>query len=180
MMYIGSGPLGGVLAAADPGGIGPTVWGRRLRRVKLADLRAVRGRDVLYLDTVDVGSCSELQVRLRWLVTPYRIEKTVMYYLLRAVAARVVRVHVTAITDSAAWKRLIVDARADAVEIRGFTYRALVELLGKVVSSNAEIRRIRSSELCELARANGVLWESLRVDAHNFSSRLIKGLLCSG
>lgn len=175
MKYIGSGVLGRLIAErqadAETGDV--VIWGRRARRVRPADLREVIGRRVVYLDTVDPQSCRDRALRLRWRVTPYRLEKTFMYYFLCLFSESVVRVHVPAITDSATWRRLVVLEPERGLEVRCLRYEALIALLERMFASGKPSGRYRSVELFRLAREFGLAVDSILADRRNFSTRLL-------
>ena len=164
MNYIGSGKFGSYLTAAGgaPGRKGINVIGRRLHRLRIADWLAIKGSQNVFLDTTDIASCRDLSStsKFRWTFNPYRLEKEVTYWLIRLISQSVLRVHITAISDSNAWKKLCVSE--NGITIKALTYEQWSTLIQTVVKRRTQ-PRYRSEELLALAKELNIGPQSLRV-----------------
>ena len=181
MIYVGSGRFGDYCKAQDILTETPVtfVWGRRFRNVTIRDLKSIKGKGVLYLDTVDLGSpVISAAHRLRFLLWPYRVEKALTYFLIRIVSSHVIRVHVPAIVDSPAWQNLRLDGAADTVKVPGFTYESLFHLVTFLGRAEKKAKRISSKELFRIARDQNINIQFIEVARDNFSAQLVRSIPC--
>ena len=152
MNYLGSGKLGEYFEVVASGDAShrQLVVGRRLKNMTLSDWAAVRRSHCVFLDTVDLMSISAAKFsdRLRWRFNLYRIEKTMMYFLVKALARGVYRIHIPAIVDSHAWLQLA--QKGSDVSVSGLSYQVLAAVVLHVAKEGVE--SLSSSEvflLCE-------------------------------
>ena len=172
MKYLGSGPLGKLISQLDSD-LEAThflVIGRRIRNFKLNDWGSIRRSRCIFLDTVDLDSISTASflVKLRWWLDPYRVEKSITYYVFKIFSPQVIRIHVPAILDSVAWERLALND--GGILISGFTYRDIAKLLSYSTKNPKGV--YRCSDLYSLCEELGIEVESARVK-DCFSSRIV-------
>jgi len=179
--YVGSGRFGAVVNGNPDLSQNNSwlIWGRRFRRITRSDIDIIRRQKVIYLDTIDIASCASTRAaKLRWAFSPYRLEKAATFYLLSLFASSVIRLHVPAITDSEAWRRLLAAPSEASIRVQGFQYSQLASLINLVSSVQSPVKRIRAASLLDIARTNGMEIDEISVVANNFSGQLLGGSSC--
>ena len=172
MKYLGSGPLGKLISQLDNDfeTTNFLVIGRRIRNFKLSDWGSIRRSRCIFLDTIDLDSISTASffVKFKWWLDPYRVEKSITYYVFKIFSPQVIRIHVPAILDSVAWERLLL--KDGGILISGFTYRDIAKFLVYAAKNLKEV--YKSSDLYSLCEEVGIEVESGRV-RNCFSSRIV-------
>jgi hypothetical protein len=177
---VGSGRFGEVVRSHldEQDASDTVVWGRRLRKASLSDFRIITGKNVIFLDTVDLKSPAiGWSKRLRWLIWPYRVEKALTFYLIRILSNTIIRIHVPAIVDSNAWQRLTSDDSSKSIQLRGFTYQSLFGLVAHI-SRKHESGGVTASELFRLAKDQDIDIDTILVSSDNFSAQLVTAIPC--
>ena len=180
MIYIGSGYIGDLLAQSDLAKCSnyDVLWGRRALNTKLPNLKTVFRKKVIFLDTVDAWQNRATgKLWLWWSFSPYRIEKSLTYIMLVILCKHVVRLHVPAITDSAALLRLVVDDARQPVSAPGFTYASLLEFVMYVDSCEEQRRSYKSVEMFKIARSRGLDIQLVNADPSVNASKLLSRML---
>lgn len=169
MKYIGRGQLK-VFAEETDTYPNVIVWGRRLKNIRVADLKGIFKQRVVYLDTIDLASISQSRLRVGFLLSAYKIEKILTGVILKAFSSKCHQVHVPLIVDSGAWKKMV-DPSGET--IIGLKYRGIIKLIEIVVSNN--IQKLSASEIQSLIAEGALDVDEIRV-SHSFALQIVKNI----
>lgn len=150
------------------------VVGRNIPRLSLKDLMKLREANVIFIDTVDMKSLkfAPLLIRLNWFFNLYRISKSFTFFLLKKVAKKTIRLHLSAIIDSKAWLKLIDVERGLA--IRGFSYSDCKKIITELPDHNIDV--LSSAELQHIYKKELKKDENIIMVSYCLNSRLISNL----
>lgn len=144
------------------------VIGRRIWRMKLNDFKCIYKKECIFLDTIDVNSISKFSLKLKWIFNIYRIEKAISFRVLKIFCKNLIRVHIPIITDSEAWKKLLVCK--NGITINGLPYDSLYKILEMI--SSKKISKYSSSDLYNLSLNLNMELDSIEV-LDCFNSRIV-------
>lgn len=180
MIYIGSGLIADLLAKSEfaENSHYDFLWGRRAKNIRFSNIKSIFRKNVIYLDTVDAWHNNATgKLWVWWFLSPYRIEKVLTNVMLRMLCKSVVRLHVPAIVDSAAWQKLIVDDDSRSLRVPGFTYHSLLEFVSYADSRHSSRRSYTSIEMFEFAKSEGMEIRVIRTNSNVNATKLLSGML---
>ena len=148
MKYIGSGKLKKFFDTKTTNK-DVIVWGRRLKNINLSNIRSIRGNRVIYLDTIDLSSIDNMLLKLRFLLSLYKLEKMLMRFIIKNLSADYYCIHLSIIAESDAWKKLVV---RDGKKTSGLTYKGVSDLAEYVIVNN--LKKISANEVNKMIKNN--------------------------